>query len=723
MHKQTKISTFFQVTAILLHAGVFTIDEIYSWLSPDDSNLISDWKTELAEAKEFVRKLNVVALNKDKEDEEEKIPEDRYAFNQKWRLCEALLDIGDWENAQILIKKLPENSVLVHEPIAKALCTLINILIDPIYRLKCPISQNSANGRKPSGPELKIPPVTAVSKLANHVIPMFITLGPSLHYDPVLLHKLINLLKVILQEMTADDMENEPLFNEVLTLMDSSVLPALSYMDCNCCVAEEVWEILKFYPYQLRYSLYGRWKNETYQIHPRLIRRRGLAQKQIKAIMKRVSKENVKPVGRQIGKLSHCSPGFLFDYILLQIQIYDNLIGPVVESLRYLTSLSYDVLGYCLIETLAQADRARLETDGTSLSLWLQSLAHFCGAIFKKYNIELTGLLQYVANQLKAQKSLDLLILKEIVQKMTGIEAAEEMTVDQVKAMCGGEILRGEAGYFAQVRNTKKSSQRLKDALASNDLAVALALLTAQQKHCVIFRETTHSHLKLVGKLYDQCQDTLVQFGTFLGSTYTVEEYVERLPAIEVMLEDYHIHTDVAFFLARPMLAHAVTQKYDQLRKSDPNAKKLTSAQKLAKYLKATELVMDPIALSVRPLHPAKVWEDISPQFLCTFWSLSMYDLQVPTDMYTKEINKIKQQSIAILDNKEANASKNKKDQERFLAVMEKLQDERKKQQEHVDKIMHRLSQEKDSWFLSRSQKSAKNETITQFLQLCLFPR
>lgn len=40
--------------------------------------------------------------------------------------------------------------------------------------------------------------------------------------------------------------------------------------------------------------------------------------------------------------------------------------------------------------------------------------------------------------------SLDLLILKEVVQKMTGIEAAEEMTVEQIGAMCGGELLRGE---------------------------------------------------------------------------------------------------------------------------------------------------------------------------------------------------------------------------------------------------------------------------------------
>lgn len=54
---------------------------------------------------------------------------------------------------------------------------------------------------------------------------------------------------------------------------------------------------------------------------------------------------------------------------------------------------------------------------------------------------------------------------------------------------------------------------------------------------------------------------------------------------------------------------------------------------------------------------------------------------------------------------------------------MDKLQDEKKKQQEHVDKILQRLNQEKDTWFLSRSAKSAKNETITQFLQLCLFPR
>lgn len=168
---------------------------------------------------------------------------------------------------------------------------------------------------------------------------------------------------------------------------------------------------------------------------------------------------------------------------------------------------------------------------------------------------------------------------------MAGIEAAEEMTSEQLDAMAGGEMLKAEVGlkslvlshekawcselilivlfylqaaYFSQVRNTKKSSTRLREALAEQNLAVALCLLMAQQRYNVVYHETENSHLKLVGRLYDQAQDTLVQFGTFLGLTMSVEEYVNRLPPIDSLLSTYHIHTDVAFFLARPMFNHAI---------------------------------------------------------------------------------------------------------------------------------------------------------------------
>lgn len=93
--------------------------------------------------------------------------------------------------------------------------------------------------------------------------------------------------------------------------------------------------------------------------------------------------------------------------------------------------------------------------------------------------------------------------------------------------------------------------------------------------------------------------------------------------------------------------------KYDSLRKSDPNYKKMSTAVKQAKWAEAAQTTMAPVALSVRPLHPLKVWEDISPQFLVTFWSLQMYDLYVPGDSYQREINRLKQLAAQVADSKD----------------------------------------------------------------------
>lgn len=180
------------------------------------------------------------------------------------------------------------------------------------------------------------------------------------------------------------------------------------------------------------------------------------------------------------------------------------MIGPVVDSFKFLTTISFDVLVYCVIEILADTSKGRTKHDGASISPWILSLANFCGSVVKKYPVQLPGLFQFIANQLKDEKSLDLLILKEIVSKMAGIEATDQMTNEQLAALSGGELLRQEGGYFNQVRNTRKSSLRLKEALMENNLAMPLCMLMAQQRNCILFKEQEHSHLKLVGKLYDQ---------------------------------------------------------------------------------------------------------------------------------------------------------------------------------------------------------------------------
>ena len=65
-----------------------------------------------------------------------------------------------------------------------------------------------------------------------------------------------------------------------------------------------------------------------------------------------------------------------------------------------------------------------------------------------------------------------------------------------------------QGGYFVQVRNTKKSSQRLKDALMEHDLAIPFCILMAQERNHILYSTQGEDkrHIKLIGKLYDQCQ-------------------------------------------------------------------------------------------------------------------------------------------------------------------------------------------------------------------------
>jgi THO complex subunit 2 len=119
--------------------------------------------------------------------------------------------------------------------------------------------------------------------------------------------------------------------------------------------------------------------------------------------------------------------------ILAQIQRYDNFILPVVESLKFMTPLSYDMLSYCIIVAISDAEKDKMKHDSTNLSTWLQSIATFCALAFKKYPIELIAMIQFVINQLKTRKSYDLLILQEIVQKMSGIEVKKNKLLNKTE--------------------------------------------------------------------------------------------------------------------------------------------------------------------------------------------------------------------------------------------------------------------------------------------------
>ena len=55
-----------------------------------------------------------------------------------------------------------------------------------------------------------------------------------------------------------------------------------------------------------------------------------------------------------------------------------------------------------------------------------------------------------------------------------------------------------------------------------------------------------------------QCHDTLVQFGGFLASNLSTEDYIKRVPSVDILCNAFHMPHDAAFFLSRPMYAHQI---------------------------------------------------------------------------------------------------------------------------------------------------------------------
>jgi THO complex subunit 2 len=55
-------------------------------------------------------------------------------FNQKFGLCHTLLLVGAWSQAREAMDKLPKFSAASEQPVVEAMCKLIHVLIEPIYR-------------------------------------------------------------------------------------------------------------------------------------------------------------------------------------------------------------------------------------------------------------------------------------------------------------------------------------------------------------------------------------------------------------------------------------------------------------------------------------------------------------------------------------------------------------------------------------------------------------
>ncbi|KAI0082601.1 hypothetical protein K474DRAFT_1655406 [Panus rudis PR-1116 ss-1] len=628
------------MVALLIREGFISLEDLYPHLSPNEAGMDDLHKKYLdsVETRISNAKISQLALAAPLESsnsasksraatqtETKKTPEPAEVPNQKLGLLHALFSIGALRPAIGFLSRFPW-FVDAYPEIADLVIRILKHSITPLYESNLAPKTKATSFTQPrarygglgvvSPPERKpqltlwapTPPSTSTIDYvffypgwSNHV-PMAQTLddlvdviepfmrfiGLHVSRDPTFLTKFLRLGRMHLMTTITIDPETKrqvgtpdpenPIRRFWYKALRLYLLPALPLIRGNAVCTVEVWNIMRQYETTLRWKLYGEWKDSTYRSHPELRVRFVQADRESKGILRRLSHNTIDSLSGNVAKLAHSNPCIFFANAVHQIMAYDNLAGVVIQALNFVTIMGFDVLLFIVLDALANPHKARVKDDGVNTSDWLQSLASFTGMLFRRYSADLTPLLTYIVHQLYNGQTTEIIVLRELIWKMVGIEPLPSLSESQIAAMSGGPALRIEA-IASSTRGARldpgdallKGPYRLGKALLESSLALPLLIQVAQQRQSCVYQAAT-DHLKPLASLFDTTHGVLLQYLELLTSpsVISLKDYEEKIvPSLTELNLTYGISAPICMQIIRPILNAALLTAASELQEKE----------------------------------------------------------------------------------------------------------------------------------------------------------
>jgi THO complex subunit 2 len=557
-------------------------------------------------------------------------------------------------------------------------------------------------------------------------------------------------------------------------LLKRLLVPALSLTKSNASVVNEVYDMLRYYPTPVRFSIYAEWFEGATSRQPALVTAFSRARLETISTMKRISTTNLTLMARTLAKTAYANPGIAFKVALGQIQSYSNLTEVVVECAKYFTDLGYDVLIWSLMSSLGDKNRSHTRDDSALLtSRWLIALSKFAGKVFKRYSImNPTPILQYVNDQLYRGNSTDLIILEELIAQMSGVVSDADFTDSQLSAMTGGELLRRETLIRLKDRRfeSTKTAKSLMRSLIDTKLAGELLISIAQHRQTAIYSVSDDdAHIKYLATMVDETQRVLVQYLDLLRSNLSVEQFDALVPSTAELMAEFGLEPSLAFLIGRASYAHRMTilqapRVKDSVKEmllpngtnTEPDGDgDITMEHALTL---SSEDVMDasldtkgdsqsqdqfddsvavvsppsssdswrealmPLIEAVQTVLPEGTWRLLNPELYVVFWQLSLSDINDKIDAYVEENSRLIAQ-IKSLMNDVSRSGVAKKEETR--KILEKTKDDVFKESGQqilkYKKVKSRLIAVKSEWF--NSVHGNDKAIADALLEACFLPR
>lgn len=594
--------------------------------------------------------------------------------------------------------------------------------------------------------------------------------GVNIGKDPALLSKLAGIGAMSLaQDQSPENMKR---WQDLLTRL---LVPALSLTEANSYAVQAVWDLLKLFPITTRYGIYSEWFLGRTSRSPAIRSAFARTRSETNNVLKRLSLQNLTAMAKKLAKTAYSSPGIVFKTAFDQIEAYPNLIQAFVECARYFTELGYDVLTWSLMSALGGKSRSRTQEASVLLtSKWLQALSKFSGRVFKRYqNMTPAPVLQYVNSQLSKGNSTDLVILRELISTMAGVVPDVDFTDAQLRAMTGGEVLRRQTLIKLGDRRFESvhGAKRLMQSLVDTKLAGKLLINLAQYRQSSLYQDD--AHVKYLATIMDEVQLALSQYLDLLRSNLPPDQFDALIPEITELMTTYGLDVTLAFMIGRASLAYqmANTKATPSVIAKDgrSDAQPIADAPDAdgdlsmngnagtdspAKDEGEDKMVLDdkpategtpdiassavetrnpdPIANVLQPLVdtmqdmlPSETWENISPEFYVTFWSLSLGDLHVPQSSYESEHDRLYKESEDVMKDRSdmTRQGMNRKDEKKkaLQALAKSIREEMSSHINRYQKTKFRLARQAKLWF--SGPVTDASAIADDLLEHCILPR
>ena len=676
-----------KMAAKLIKHKIVDIDRFYARLYPDDEDIKEENEKYRKHTIELYKKLGKPSLNatsNQKNESESKKEIQIPPNNVKFSLIESLLQQHCIAEAEVIIEKLV--------PVDAAFTVKIRIaLLDCISRMIADIKNST--------------PVITVKFFR-----VLCLLGPHIAKRPAVMCAVCRCVRKAIEyrnkslhskHLGIEVEEKDFVINHsrLITLLSRCLMPGLMLSKSNFPMSLEVWYVLEMLPFENRFQIYGNVdaliaRNEC----PDLMKAHGVATQEAKYVMRRITKDNIKEQSKKLGRVTHSSPLTVLSIIVNQMEVYHQMIEQVVESLKTLSPLSFDVLTFVVMRKLAASGRQKLKADGMNIADWMQSLSDFTGQMCASYpRVTVSAILQYLSNQLKIGESIDLLVLKELVSRMSGIISCEDLNESQISALSAGEYLR--KFMVKHLSNRERKMDSLQTALGQIDgLQLNLLVLIGRQRTGIAYDEEV-SHLKLVGELYDKCQETLLQYIEFCVSSLGLEAYTKMLPPLNVLVNNCKLEAEVVLLIYRPVLRHLTMSGPLPIGKDGDEVKSIDISD---------------IAEQLTSCLPQESWKGISVELYSNFWAFSLEDLDL-SSAYETEMKKLSANlpSIAPTSGKDDEETQQRR---KMLANLEKEHEEK---EEDVSNASIKMKSMKQKYI----KMGARDIAVEVFLETCILRR